>query len=225
MVTVPIHQVSSSVHPLSTPVIIISSPKLVSPPIQEPVFTATTATTTTTLPPPPPLQQKSTSDPALADRVSALEQICANFEKKNKVQDQTTQALSSKIFTLENHDVYLNIDKYINENVKEAAQNALKAPVLERFRELSEFEMKEILRDQMFESGTYRSQPKHTALYDPLEASMDRKNREEFMDETAKSRKRRCDDQDPPPPPPKGSDQSKKIRHDSDASDSQPPPA
>ncbi|GJS92781.1 hypothetical protein Tco_0799749, partial [Tanacetum coccineum] len=54
MVTVPIHQASSSAPPLSTPVIIISSPKPVSPPIQEPVFTATTTTTTITLLPPPP---------------------------------------------------------------------------------------------------------------------------------------------------------------------------
>ncbi|GJW42971.1 hypothetical protein Tco_0071770 [Tanacetum coccineum] len=83
------------------------------------------------------------------------------------------------------------IDKYINENVKEAVQNALKAPIHERFKELSEFEIKEILRDRMFESGSYRSQPEHIALYDALEASMDRENREEFMDATAKSRKRR----------------------------------
>ncbi|GJS74346.1 hypothetical protein Tco_0707187 [Tanacetum coccineum] len=47
---------------------------------------------------------------------------------------------------------------------------------------------------------------------------MKRKNMEEFMDVTAKSRKRRRDDQYPPPPPPKGSDQSKKTRHDFDAS-------
>ncbi|GKA05159.1 hypothetical protein Tco_0684279 [Tanacetum coccineum] len=111
--------------PLSTPVIDITQPKPVSPPIQELIFTATTTTTTTTLPPPPPPQQQSTTDPTLGARVSALEQICANFEKKNKVQDQTSQALSSRIFTLENHDLYSKIDKYINENIKEAVQDAL----------------------------------------------------------------------------------------------------
>ncbi|GJR20115.1 hypothetical protein Tco_0968642 [Tanacetum coccineum] len=169
MVTVPIHQASSSTPPLSTPIIIISSPKLVSPPIQEPVFTAITKTTTTTLPPPPPPQQQSTIDCALAARVTTLEQICANFEKKNKVQDQTAQALSSRIFTLENHDLYSKFEKYINENVKEVVQDALQAPV-------------------------------------PLEASMDRKNKEEFMDAMDKSRKRRRDDHDPPPPPLKDSD-------------------
>nr|GEV44445.1 hypothetical protein [Tanacetum cinerariifolium] len=83
--------------------------------------------------------------------------------------------------------------------------------------ELSEFEMKEILYDRMFESGSYRSQPKHTALYDALEASIDRENWEELIEATAKSRKRRRDDQDPHPPPPlKGSDQNKKKWNDSD---------
>ncbi|GJZ37821.1 copia protein [Tanacetum coccineum] len=159
MVTVPIHQASSSAPPLSTPIIDLTTLKPVSPPTQEPVFAATTATTTTTtLPPPPPPQQQSTTDPKLANRVSALEEICANLAKKNKLQDQTTQALSSKIFTLKNHDL-----------------------------ELSEFEMKEILRDRMFESSYYRSQPEHAALYEALEASMDRENREEFVEATDKS--------------------------------------
>ncbi|GJV12954.1 hypothetical protein Tco_1354495 [Tanacetum coccineum] len=159
IVTVLIHQASSSAPPLSTPIIIISSPKPVSPPIQETVFTTTTTTTTTTLPPPP--QQQSTIESALAARVTALEQICANFEKKTR----------------------------------------------------------------MFESGSYRSLPEHTTLYEALKASMDRKNKEEFMDATAKSRKRHRDDQDPHPPPPKDSDKSKKKRHDSDASTSQQPQA
>ncbi|GJU02821.1 hypothetical protein Tco_1113159 [Tanacetum coccineum] len=164
MVTIPIHQASSTDPPLSTPVIDLTQPKLVSPPNQEPTFTATTTTRTTTLPPPPPPQQQSTTDLVIVARVSALEQICANFKKKNK---------------------------YINENVKEAIQNALKAP------------------------------PEHTALYDALEASIDRDNRQEFIDETAKSCKRHRNDQDPLSPPSKDLDKSKKKRHDSDASASQ----
>ncbi|GKC29290.1 hypothetical protein Tco_1036584, partial [Tanacetum coccineum] len=51
MITVPIHQASSSAPPLSTPVIDLSPPKPVSTPT---VFIATTATTATTLPLPPP---------------------------------------------------------------------------------------------------------------------------------------------------------------------------
>ncbi|GJW92385.1 hypothetical protein Tco_0169938 [Tanacetum coccineum] len=215
MVTVPIHQASSSVPPLFTPIINLTPPKRVSPPVQEPIFTATTATTTTL-----PL----TTVPGLATRVSALEIICANFEKNNKLKDKTIQALSPRVYTLENHDLYSKIDKYVNEVVKEAIHNALQAPIRKRFRDLSEFELKEILCDRIFKGGSYRSHPEHTTLYEALKASMDHENREEFNEEMAKSRKRRCDDQDPPPPPPKDSDQSKKKRHDSDASASKQSP-
>nr|GEY84812.1 hypothetical protein [Tanacetum cinerariifolium] len=60
--------------------------------------------------------------------------------------------------------------------------------------------------------------PKHAALYEALEASMDREYREEFIEAMGKSRKRHRDDQDPPPPPLIDSHQNKKKRHDSDAS-------
>ncbi|GKB64549.1 hypothetical protein Tco_0920735 [Tanacetum coccineum] len=62
--------------------------------------------------------------------------------------------------------------------------------------------MKEILHQRMFKSGTYKSLPEHVALYEALEASMERANRDEFFAEKDKSRKRRRDDQDPPPPAP-----------------------
>ncbi|GKG63168.1 hypothetical protein Tco_0638815, partial [Tanacetum coccineum] len=35
----------------------------------------------------------------------------------------------------------------------------------------------------MFESGTYKSLPEHVALYEALEASMERANRDEFIAE------------------------------------------
>ncbi|GJS54659.1 hypothetical protein Tco_0628021 [Tanacetum coccineum] len=53
----------------------------------------------------------------------------------------------------------------------------------------------------MFESGTYKSLHEHVALYEALEASMERANKDEFFAEKDNSRKRRRDDQDPPPPP------------------------
>ncbi|GKA26398.1 hypothetical protein Tco_0712507 [Tanacetum coccineum] len=84
--------------------------------------------------------------------------------------------------------------------------------------------MKEILHQWMFKSGTFQSQPEHVALYKALEASMDRDNRDEFFESTAKSHKRHRDDQDPPPPPP-DSDQGKKKRYDSNPSGSKQPPA
>ncbi|GJS29395.1 hypothetical protein Tco_0490015 [Tanacetum coccineum] len=195
MVTVPIHQASTSVLPLSTPIINLSPPKLVSSPLQEPVIAATTEATTTTLPLPPPPQQQSTTDYSLASRVMTLEQRCADLEKKHKLQDQTNQALSSRIFTLELRDLPHKINQTVNEVIKEV----------------------------MFENGSYKSLPEHVALYEALEASMKCANMDKFLAEKDKSRKRRRDDQDPPPPP--DSYLSKKKRHDSDASCLKQPPA
>ncbi|GJU51233.1 hypothetical protein Tco_1220788 [Tanacetum coccineum] len=115
MVTVPIHQASSLVPPLSTLIIDLTPPKPVSPPAQEPIFTATTATTTTTLPLPPPPRQQSTTDPGLANHVFALEKRSADFEEIHQLQDKTTKALASRFYNLENHDLYSKIDKQVNE--------------------------------------------------------------------------------------------------------------
>nr|GEW08246.1 hypothetical protein [Tanacetum cinerariifolium] len=103
MVTVHFHQASSSAPLLSIPVIDLSPHKPSSPPIQELIFTATTTTTTPLLLPSLPPLQQSTIVPELATCVSALKKICDNFEIKQKLQDKTIQALSSKVFTLENH--------------------------------------------------------------------------------------------------------------------------
>ncbi|GKC74001.1 hypothetical protein Tco_1119884 [Tanacetum coccineum] len=132
--TVPIHQASSSVPPLSTPIIDLTPLKHVSSTIQEPFFTTTTEMTTTTLPPPPPLQQQSSTDPELSNRVSALEKL---------------------------HDLPHKINQIDNEVVKEAVQTTLQDPLRERFRDLSKAEMKEILHQQMdeFLEATAKSSP------------------------------------------------------------------
>nr|GEV87554.1 retrovirus-related Pol polyprotein from transposon TNT 1-94 [Tanacetum cinerariifolium] len=132
MVTVPIHQASSSVPLLSIAVLDNTPPKPVPSSIQAPTFTATTKTTTTTLPPPPP-QQQSTADPTLASRISILEMVCANFEKRHKIQDKIFQGLSSRVFMLELQDLPHKIDQTINEAVKEVVQVALQAPLRECF--------------------------------------------------------------------------------------------
>ncbi|GJX66840.1 hypothetical protein Tco_0301183 [Tanacetum coccineum] len=128
MVTVPIHQASSSVPPLSTPIIDLTPPKPVSAPVQEPIFTATTTTiTTTTLLPPPPPPQQSTIDPDLANRVTTLEKKSPDFEQKHQLQDKTTKALASRVYKLEHHDLYSKIKKQVNTVVKEVVHNALQA--------------------------------------------------------------------------------------------------
>nr|GEW79356.1 hypothetical protein [Tanacetum cinerariifolium] len=69
----------------------------------------------------------------------------------------------------------------------------------------------------MFETGTYKSLPKHVALYEALEASMECANREELLTKMNKSRKRRRNGQDLPPSPP-DLDLSKRRRQDTNTS-------
>nr|GEZ34454.1 hypothetical protein [Tanacetum cinerariifolium] len=118
MVMVPIHQASSLVPPLSTPIIDLSPPKLVLSTTHAPIFTATKMPTTT-LPLPPPPPQQSTSDYELAARVAALEKKLAAFKKKRKILDNTTQNLGSMVFTLQLRDPPHKIDQTINTVVKE----------------------------------------------------------------------------------------------------------
>ncbi|GKC95991.1 hypothetical protein Tco_1161433 [Tanacetum coccineum] len=89
------------------------------------------------------------------------------------------------------------------------------APLLQTFKELTESDMKEMLQQRMFESGSYKKHPDHATLYDALEKSMSRDNMEALHEELSKSHH---------PPPPKDSDQNKIRRHDSDASSSNLPP-
>ncbi|GJW42329.1 hypothetical protein Tco_0071128 [Tanacetum coccineum] len=195
LVTVPIYQASSLVPPMSTPVIDLSSPKPAPSTTETPIFTATTTTTTTTTRPPLPPQQQSITDSELA-----------------------------VVFNLKLRDLPHKIDETVCETVKEVVQVALQDPLRDRFRDLLEADMKEMLHGRMFETGSYKLLPKHVALYEALEASIERAQRDEFLAKKDKSRKRRRDDQDPPPPLP-DSDPSKKRRHDSGTLGSSQPPA
>ncbi|GJS14337.1 hypothetical protein Tco_0408809 [Tanacetum coccineum] len=87
-------------------------------------------------------------------------------------------------------DLPHKINQTVNEVVKEAIHVALQAPLSDHFRELPEADMKEILHQRMFKSGTYKSLPEHVALYEAFEASMERANRDKFFAKKDKSRKR-----------------------------------
>nr|GEV55216.1 ribonuclease H-like domain-containing protein [Tanacetum cinerariifolium] len=143
---------------------------------------------------------------------------------KNKTLDNTSQNLGSRVFNLELIDLPHKIDEAVRESMGEYVHVALQAPLRDRFRELQEADMKEILHQRMFETGTYKSLSEHVALYEALEVSIERANWDELLTEMDKSRKRRCDDQDPPPPLP-DLDLSKRRRHDTGGSGSSQPQA
>ncbi|GKA81004.1 hypothetical protein Tco_0787696 [Tanacetum coccineum] len=171
----------------------------------------------------PPLPTRTTES-ELAERVAALEKKLSDLEQNNKNLDNTTRNLRSRVYTLEIRDLPHKINEAVCENVKEEVQIALQAPLQDHFRDLSKEDMKEMLHQRMFETGSCKSLLEHIALYEALESSMEYAQRDEFLAEKDKSCKRRRDDQDPPPPPP-DSDQSKRRRHDAGASGSSHPQA
>ncbi|GJV43041.1 hypothetical protein Tco_1427577 [Tanacetum coccineum] len=100
-------------------------------------------------------------------------------------QDKTSQSSPHQIFKLELRDLPHKIDQTINEVVKEAVHVALQAPLRDRFRDLPEVDMKEILHQRMFENGSYKSLPEHVALYEALEASMEHQSKKTRHDSNA----------------------------------------
>nr|GEW30296.1 retrovirus-related Pol polyprotein from transposon TNT 1-94 [Tanacetum cinerariifolium] len=144
------------------------------------------------------IYQASSSVPTLSTPVLVIDL------SPPKPASSTTHALIFTGLHLELRDLPHKIDEDVGESVKEIVHIALQAPLRDRFRELPEADMKEILYQHMFETGTYKSLPEHVALYEALEASMERANIDEFLAEKDKSRKRRCDDQDLPLPPDSG---------------------
>nr|GEW53060.1 hypothetical protein [Tanacetum cinerariifolium] len=192
MVTVPIHQASFLVPPLSTPNIDLSPPKPVSSTTQAPISTTTTMTTTTThlLPPPPP--QQSTSDSELAACATTLEQKLVAIEQKSKTLDNITQNLGSSVF--------MSFGICLTRSIK-----PLKTYVRYGYAFLKEIVLRRAdYKEYKISEADFKNS--HPNDFEDLD---------EFLAKKDKSRKRRPDNQDPPPPP-LDSDPSKKRRHDSD---------
>ncbi|GJY58959.1 hypothetical protein Tco_0458851 [Tanacetum coccineum] len=82
------------------------------------------------------------------------------------------------------------VSKVVDEIVTDAVDWAMHAPLRERFRDLPEADMKEILHNRMWESKSYQTHEDHMTLYEALEKSMDRDNRDQLLFDLAEARKR-----------------------------------
>ncbi|GKF21084.1 hypothetical protein Tco_0069722 [Tanacetum coccineum] len=195
MVTVPIHQDTSSVPLLTTPVIDLTVSQRVSTTIQAPLPTSTAtviAITTTTLPPIPPQPQQGSSDLILIQRIGELEQHMADMVEANQALEERLDKQGNRLYNLENLDIPHKVSKVVDEIVTDAVDWAIQAPLRDRFRHLPEAYMKEILHHRMWESNSYQAHEDHNI-----------------------KKKKRCDSskirpgspphQPPPPPPPAGS--------------------
>ncbi|GJS74348.1 hypothetical protein Tco_0707189 [Tanacetum coccineum] len=217
MVTVPIHQDTSFVPLMTTPVIDLTVSQPVSTTIQAPLPTSTTTvtaiTTTTSLPPIPPQPQQGSSDSILIQRIGELEQHMADMVEANQALEERLDKQGSRFYKLENLDIPHQVSKGVDEIVTDAVDWAIQAPLRDRFRDLPEVDMKEILHHCMWESNSYKAHKDHKKL-------KKKKKRHDSPKTSPGSPPHRP----PPPPPPAGPSGTSGISGASGSSQLPPPP-
>ncbi|GJR81710.1 hypothetical protein Tco_0152495 [Tanacetum coccineum] len=130
MVSVTIHQETSAIPPMTSPVIdLVSRPD--SPNVHRPLPTTATAnatTTITTLLLPPQLQQGS-SDHTLLKHIGELEQHIADLVDANLALEERLDKHGSRLYRLENQDIPNQVRKAADEIVTDAVDWAMQAPL------------------------------------------------------------------------------------------------
>ncbi|GJR71399.1 hypothetical protein Tco_0083764 [Tanacetum coccineum] len=226
MVTVPIHQDTSSVPLMTTPVIDLTVSQLASTTIQASIPTST------------------------ATRIGELEQHMAYLVEENQALEERLDKQGHRMYQLENQDLsgmikeqtkeYMRtqeIDRKINETVKKAVtasiQYAMRAPIRARFKDLPTSNMKEIMLEENYDKG----HEDHRMACEALQTSILRDESEQFDADKSEERKKMKSKQDspktpprspslppPPPPPSSASGASDTTRASDSAQDPLPPP-
>ncbi|GJY04008.1 hypothetical protein Tco_0369948 [Tanacetum coccineum] len=180
MVTVPIHQDTSSVPLMTTPVIDLTISQPVSTTIQAllPTSTATVTaiTTTTSLPPIPPQSQQGSSDSILIQCIGELEQHMVDMVEANQALEERLDKQGNRLYNLENLDI--------------------------PHKKLAEADIKEILHHRMWESNSYQAHEDHKMLYEALEKSMARDHTDQLLTDLAEARRKKKKRHDSPKTPP-----------------------
>nr|GFB87357.1 hypothetical protein [Tanacetum cinerariifolium] len=151
--------------------------------------------------------------------IDELEHIMANLIQENKRLEQRLDNHGARLYTLytlEQLDIPRYVSKAVDEVVTDAVDWAMQAPLRNRFRDLPEVDMKEILHQRMWETDSYKTHEDHMQLYEALEKSMNHDHSKELAKDLAEARKKRKSrespktptgsppHQPPPPPPPAG---------------------
>nr|GEV15362.1 hypothetical protein [Tanacetum cinerariifolium] len=219
MVNVPIQQAMSSISLMTSPIIDLASrPESPKEHSQLNATTTDTTTTTTTTLPPPEAPQQSMTEAMMVKRIGELEHTLADLIQVNKTMEERLDKHGARLYTLEQLDILQQVSIAVSEVVTDAVEWAMQAPLRNRFRDLPEVDMKEILHQRMWETDSYKSHEVHMQLFEALEKSINCDQSEELAHDLAEARKKKkksCESpktppgspshQPPPPPPPAGS--------------------
>ncbi|GKA70745.1 hypothetical protein Tco_0776884 [Tanacetum coccineum] len=204
MVIVPIHQDTSSVPPMTTPVTDLTTSQSDSPNVHAPLPTSTTTTTTittTTTLPPPPQPQQSTTYPILLQRISELEQHMATLIQENFALEERLKKHGSRLYKLENLNIPQKVSKVVDEIVTDVVDWAMQAPLRARFSDLPAVDMKEILQQWMFEDNSYKAHEVHKNLFEALQKSLERDYSNQLLADLDEARRKKRKKRDSPRTP------------------------
>nr|GEU50397.1 E-beta-farnesene synthase [Tanacetum cinerariifolium] len=157
---------------------------------------------------------KSTIDAMMIKRIGELEHIMGNLIQENKRLEQRLDSHGARLYTIEQLDI----------------------PHQNRFRDLPEADMKEILYQCMWETDSYKTHEDYMQLYEALKKSMNHNHSKELVKDLAEARKKKKKSREspktppgspphqPPPPPPAGPSRASGSPGASGSSQVPPPP-
>nr|GEZ30320.1 hypothetical protein [Tanacetum cinerariifolium] len=138
----------------------------------------------------------------MVKRIDELEHIMANPIQVNKDMEERLDKHGARLFTLEQLDIPQQVSIAVSEVVTDAVDWAMQAPLRNRFRDLPEADMKEILHQRMWETESYKSHKDHMQLFEALEKSMNCDHSNKLPQDLAKARKKKKKSRESPKTPP-----------------------
>nr|GEV46902.1 hypothetical protein [Tanacetum cinerariifolium] len=169
--------------------------------------------------------------------IGELKHVMANLIQDNKHLEERLDSYGARLYTLENLNTPKQVSEAMDEIVTDAVDWAVQASLRNRFRDLPEADIKEILQQRMWETNSYKTHEDHMMLYEALEKSMNCDHYRELLkdlDEAHKKKKKKCDSPKTPPgspphqpslpPPPAGPSGTSGSPGASESSQVPPPP-
>nr|GEY05957.1 hypothetical protein [Tanacetum cinerariifolium] len=117
----------------------------------------------------------------MVKRIGELEHIMANLIQVNRDMDERLDKHRARLYTLKQLDIPQQVSIVVSEVVTDAVDWAMQASLRNRFRDLPEADIKEILHQRMWETESYKTHEDHKQLFEALEKSMNHLKMDEDM--------------------------------------------
>ncbi|GKE87249.1 hypothetical protein Tco_1564724 [Tanacetum coccineum] len=127
----------------------------------------------------------------------------ADLLQDNLALEERLDKHGSRLYKLENLDIPHQVSKVVDEIVTGAVDWAIQAPLKDRFRDLPEADMKEILHHRMWETKSYEAHEDHKKLYEALEKSIDHDHSDQLLTDLAEARRKKKRIHESPKTPPR----------------------